>query len=50
MMIAVQGWSKEEAAKEMTGGGFGFHDIWINILPWLKSLDIDIIKMEAGIA
>jgi protein tyrosine phosphatase (PTP) superfamily phosphohydrolase (DUF442 family) len=26
--VAVQGWSKEEALKEMTQGGFGFHGIW----------------------
>lgn len=25
--IAVQGWSKEDAIREMTAGGFGFHRI-----------------------
>ena len=26
--IAVCGWTKEDAIKEMTKGGFGFHEIW----------------------
>ena len=29
--IAVQGWSKAEAIREMTEGGFGFHRIWSNL-------------------
>jgi protein tyrosine phosphatase (PTP) superfamily phosphohydrolase (DUF442 family) len=30
--VAVQGWSKEEALKEMMQGGFGFHGIWENLI------------------
>jgi protein tyrosine phosphatase (PTP) superfamily phosphohydrolase (DUF442 family) len=46
--IAVQGWSKAEAIREMTQGGFGFHPIW-NLLPrWVQTLDIDRIKRQAG--
>jgi len=48
--IAVQGWSQEEAAREMTEGGFGFHEIWVNLIPWLKKQDIEAIRREAGIA
>jgi len=48
--IAVQGWTKEEAIREMTSGGFGFHEIWINIVPWINGLDIEKIRKEAGIA
>jgi len=47
--VAVQGWSKEEALKEMTDGGFGFHGIWENLIQWINGLDIDRIKREAGI-
>lgn len=47
--IAVQGWSKEEAAREMTEGGFGFHEVWVNLIPWLNALDIDRIKRQAGL-
>jgi len=45
--IAVQGWTKEEALKEMTEGGFGFHGILDNLIQWIDKLDIDKIK-KAG--
>jgi protein tyrosine phosphatase (PTP) superfamily phosphohydrolase (DUF442 family) len=47
--IAVQGWSKAEAIREMTGGGFGFHPIWSNLPKWIEKLDMDRIKRQAGI-
>jgi protein tyrosine phosphatase (PTP) superfamily phosphohydrolase (DUF442 family) len=47
--IAVQGWSKAEAIREMTQGGFGFHQTWSNLPKWIQKLDIDRIKKQAGI-
>lgn len=47
--VAVQSWTKEEAVREMTEGGFGFHEIWGNLPPWIADLDIESIKKEAGI-
>jgi protein tyrosine phosphatase (PTP) superfamily phosphohydrolase (DUF442 family) len=47
--LAVQGWSKEEALKEMAQGGFGFHGIWENLIQWINGLDIERIKNRAGI-
>jgi len=47
--IAVQGWSKDEAIREMTEGGFGFHPIWGNLPKWIQKLDIDSLKRQAGI-
>ena len=47
--VAVQGWTKEEAIGEMTGGGFGFHEIWKNLPSWIKDLDVDSVRKEAGI-
>jgi protein-tyrosine phosphatase len=47
--IAVQGWSKEEAIREMTEGGFGFHTTWENLPRWVRKLDIDSVKRKAGI-
>ena len=47
--VAVQGWSKEDALKEMTEGNFGFHKIWVNLPKWFMKLDIDKIKNQAGI-
>jgi hypothetical protein len=46
--IAVQGWSKTEAIREMTEGGFRFHRIWSNLPRWIEKLDIDSIKRQAG--
>lgn len=47
--VAVQGWSKQEALLEMTRGGYGYHRVWRNLPVWLKKLDIESLKGEAGI-
>jgi len=47
--IAVQGWSKEDAIREMTEGGFGFHPIWQNLVRDVRNLDVPRIKELAGI-
>jgi protein tyrosine phosphatase (PTP) superfamily phosphohydrolase (DUF442 family) len=46
--IAVQGWSKEEAIKEMTKGGFGFHIFWQNLPMFIRKLNVQKIKHETG--
>jgi protein tyrosine phosphatase (PTP) superfamily phosphohydrolase (DUF442 family) len=46
--IAVQGWSKAEAIREMTQGGFGFHPAWGNLPRWIQELDIERIKKQVG--
>jgi len=47
--VAVQGWSKEEATAEMTQGGFGFNEVWANLPMWVRTLETDEIKTQAGI-
>lgn len=47
--IAVQGWSKAEAIREMTQGGFGVHQTWSNLPRWIEKLNIDAIRRQAGI-
>lgn len=47
--VAVQGWSKEEAVREMTQGGFGFHKIWKNLPEWIADLDVDALRKKVGI-
>jgi protein tyrosine/serine phosphatase len=47
--IAVQGWSKDDAIREMTKGGYGFHKTWANLPKWIHELDIDALKKDAGI-
>ncbi len=47
--VVVQGWTKEEAVKEMTEGGFNFHGVFENLLEWIQKLDIEAVKKDAGI-
>ncbi len=47
--IVVEGWPKEEALREMTEGGFGFHGIWGNLVQWINAMDIEAMKKRAGI-
>ena len=46
--IVVQGWRKEEAIREMKGGGFGFHALWRHLPKYLESLDIKKIRSALG--
>jgi len=47
--IAVQDWPKDEAIKEMTEGDFGFFEGWQNLIDYIRNLDIEKIKQQAGI-
>lgn len=47
--IAVQGWTKEEALREMTRGGFGYDGLFPNLVKHVKNLDVDQLKQKAGI-
>jgi protein tyrosine/serine phosphatase len=48
--VAVQGWEKEQAIAEMTQGGFRFNSGWQNLVQYIRDLDIDAIKRQAGLA
>ena len=47
--IAVQGWTKDEAIREMTEGGFNYHSIFGNLPEWIQELDVESIKRDADI-
>ena len=47
--IVVQGWDKEDAIREMTQGGFGYHPIWTNLPKYLRTLDVQAIRGQAGL-
>ena len=47
--IVLQGWTREEAIREMTEGGFGFHEVWDNLPEYIGTLDLDGIRKRAGI-
>lgn len=47
--VAVEEWTPEEAVKEMTQGGFGFHSVHRNLVSYIRSLDFGEIKERAGL-
>jgi protein tyrosine/serine phosphatase len=47
--MIYKGWSKQAALEEMEHGGFGFHDIWINIPRFIDELDIDQLNRDVGV-
>jgi protein tyrosine/serine phosphatase len=46
--VLEQGWSVDDALAELTGGGYGYHSVWTNILRYVRSADLD--KLRAAIA
>ncbi len=48
--IAVEGWDKEAAIREMTEGGYGFHSIWAHLPVFIRNLDVEKIRLQAGIS
>ena len=42
--VVVQGWSKDEAIREMKRGGYGHHKIWENLQRWIRDLDVEKIR------
>ena len=47
--MAVQGWSKEDAIKELKEGGYGYHSIWTNLVRYLNALDVAALRKKAGL-
>ncbi len=48
--IVVQGWSKADAVEEMTAGGFEFNDAWTGLIEFIRELDVEALRAEAGIS
>ena len=44
--IAVDGWTKKEAIREMRDGGFNFHEVWQNLPRWIEDLDVESIRRD----
>lgn len=42
--IVEQGWTKEEALRELRDGGYNFHSIWGNITTYIEEADIESIR------
>jgi protein tyrosine phosphatase (PTP) superfamily phosphohydrolase (DUF442 family) len=46
--VAVQGWEKTRAIREMTHGGFGYHPLWVKLPDVVRSLDVEYLKALIG--
>jgi len=42
--IIMQGWSREDAVKELVNGGYGYHSLYGNIPELLKGLDVEAVR------
>jgi protein tyrosine/serine phosphatase len=47
--VVVEGWSKDEALREMTLGGYGFHTQFDNLLEYVEELDVEAMRERAGL-
>ncbi len=47
--ILVQGWSKEEALREMRQGGYGFHAVFAHLSKFIDSVDVESVRRRAGL-
>ncbi len=48
--VAVCGWTKDEAIREMQDGGFHFNPTWRNLVRYVERADVEKLKQRAGIA
>ena len=48
--ITVQGWTKDQAIAEMTEGGFGFYEGWQNLIKYIRDLDVERLRVQAGLS
>ena len=46
--VIVDGWSKDEAIREMTGGGFGYHTMWENLVDYIREMDPERVRREVA--
>jgi len=44
--ILEQGWAVDDALAELTGGGYGYHSVWTNILRYIRKADIGKLREE----
>ncbi|WXL26557.1 dual specificity protein phosphatase family protein [Ectopseudomonas mendocina] len=47
--IIFEGWSIEDALREMKKGGYGFHPIWINIERLFTAENVDWIRQQLSV-
>ena len=48
--VLEQGWTPDEALRELTDGGFGYHSMWSNIIRYVKSADVSALRASIASA
>ncbi len=49
LRMALEGWSRKDAIREMVEGGYGFHSIWQNMIDYVERVDVERLRRLAGI-
>lgn len=47
--IVVQGWTREEALREMTQGGYGYDPRWRDLVNYVREFDVESVREQAGL-
>lgn len=47
--MIVEDWSPEDAIQEMREGGYNYHAVWVNMLRYLRRLDVAAARSELGL-
>jgi protein tyrosine/serine phosphatase len=47
--MAVEGWTADDAVREMVDGGYGFHAVWQDLIDYVRAADVARLRKEAGI-
>ena len=47
--MIVENWSADDAIREMREGGYNYHAVWVNMLRYLRKLDVTAARNELGL-
>jgi protein tyrosine/serine phosphatase len=47
--VVVQGWSKQDALREMTEGPYDYNPLWKNLTRYVRNMDVDALREAAGL-
>jgi protein tyrosine/serine phosphatase len=42
--VLEQGWTPDDALKELVEGGYGYHTMWKNIVRYVRSVDVSRLR------
>jgi protein tyrosine phosphatase (PTP) superfamily phosphohydrolase (DUF442 family) len=48
--VVVEGWSKDDAVREMKEGGYNFHSVWGNLPRWVEKLNVEATREAARLS